>query len=121
MAFNEQINARTYIAGGAISQFTFVTLPDANGRVTQLTTGGRAAGVALQPTTALGQSLAVAYDGRVQVLAGGTIAAGAAVMATTGGRALTATATNTVLGYATEAGVNNQVITIELARSERVA
>jgi hypothetical protein len=121
MAFHESIVARTYRASAAIAQFVFVTLPDATGRVATLATGTRTAGVSLQATTAADQTLAVAYDGRVQVQCGGTIAAGAAVMATTAGRALTATATNVVLGYAIEAGVINQVITIELARSERVA
>jgi hypothetical protein len=121
MAFHENIQARTYISNAAIPQFTFVTLPDANNRVGPLTTSTRSAGVALQPTTAAAQSLAVAYDGRVQVLAGAAITAGAAVMSNATGRAITATATNVVLGYATEGAANNQVITIELARSERVA
>jgi hypothetical protein len=121
LAFQEQIAARTYIANAAIPQFTFVTMPDSNGRVGPLTTSTRSAGVALQPTTASLQSLAVAYDGRVQVIAGASITAGAAVMSNATGRAITATSTNTVLGYALEGGANNQVITIELARSERVA
>lgn len=121
MAFQENIQARTYTASAAISQFTFVTLPDANNRVATLATGTRSAGVALAATTAAGQVLPVAYDGRVQVLAGAAITAGAAVMSNAAGRAITATATNVVLGYAIEGAANNQVITIELARSERVA
>jgi hypothetical protein len=121
MAFHENIQARTYISSAAISQFTFVTMPDSNNRVATLASGTRSAGVALQPTTGAGQALAVAYDGRVQVLAGGAITAGAAVMSNASGRAVAATATNVVLGYAVEGGANNQVITIELARSERVA
>ena len=120
MAFQEQIAARTYIASAAIPQFTFVTMPDSNGQVGPLTSGARSAGVALQATTGANQSLAVAYDGRVQVLAGAGITAGAAVMSNASGRAITATSTNTVLGYALEGASNNQVITIELARSERV-
>lgn len=121
MAFQEQIMARTYTASAAIAQFVFVTQPDSNNRVATLATGTRSAGVSLAATTAAGQVLPVAYDGRVQVLAGGAITAGAAVMSNASGRAVAATATNVVLGYAVEAGANNQVITIELARSERVA
>lgn len=121
MAFQEQIVARTYIANAVIGQFLFVTVPDSNGRVGPAGAGARMAGVSLQPTTAALQSLAVAYDGRVQVLAGGTITAGAAVASNAAGRAVAATTGNAVLGYALEAAVNNQIITVELARSERVA
>ena len=48
------------------------------------------------------------------VIAGGTIAAGAAVATTAAGLALTAASGNVVMGYAKEAGVINQVIEIEL-------
>ena len=48
------------------------------------------------------------------VISGGTIAAGAAVATTAAGLALTAAATNTIMGYAKEAAVSNQVIEIEL-------
>ena len=121
MAFQEQIVARTYLTNGAVGQFEFVTQPDANARVGRAGAGVRSAGVALQPATAAAQAIAVAYDGRVQVISAGTIAAGAAVMSNASGRALTATATNVVVGYALESAVINQVMTIELARSERVA
>jgi Uncharacterized conserved protein (DUF2190) len=121
MAFQENIQARTYTASAAIAQFVFVTMPDANNKVATLASGTRSAGVALAAAAGDGSVLPVAYDGRVQVLAGASITAGAAVMSNASGRAITATATNTVLGYAIEGGANNQVITIELARSERVA
>jgi hypothetical protein len=121
LAFQEQINARTYITNAAVGQFEFASALDANGRVGRAGAGALSTGAFLQAATAAGQSVAVVYDGRVQVIAAGAIAAGAAVMSNASGRAVTATATNRVLGYAVEAGVLNQVITVELARSERVA
>jgi len=121
MAFQEQIVARTYLANAAVTQFTFVTLPDSNGRVGPAGAGVRAAGVALQDASAALKPIAVAYDGRVQVIAAGTITAGAAVMSNATGRAVAWASTNAVLGYALEAAVTGQVITVELARSERAA
>lgn len=121
MAFQEQISARTYIANAAVTQFQFVTQPDANGRVGPAGAAARIAGVALTPTTAAAQALSVAYDGRVQVVAGGTFAAGALLTPNASGRAVAATTGNIVAAIALEAGVNNQVVTVELMRTERVA
>lgn len=121
MAFQEQISARTYIANAAVTQFQFVTQPDSNGRVGPAGAAARVAGVALTPAAAALAALSVAYEGRVQVVAGGTFAAGALITPNASGRAVAATTGNIVAGIALEAGVNNQVVTIELTRAERVA
>lgn len=121
MAFHESIVARTYIASAAILQFVFVTQPDSNGRVATAGAAARVGGVAIAPQAAALGSVPVAYDGRVQVLAGGTFAAGALITPNAAGRAVLATTGNIVAGVALEAGVNNQVVTVELTRSERAA
>ena len=48
------------------------------------------------------------------VTAGGTIAAGAAVQTDASGDALTAASGDVILGYAREAGVDGQIIEIEM-------
>jgi hypothetical protein len=119
MAYTERLATRTYISGAALTQFTFVVGPASDGQIDPVGTAGvRATGVALQSTTGAGQAVTVAYDGRVTVLAAGTIAAGAAVASNNAGRAVAATTGQIILGYAQEAGVSGQVITIDLARGE---
>jgi hypothetical protein len=54
------------------------------------------------------------------VEAGGTIAAGAAVQTDANGDALTAATGDVVLGYALEAGVDGQIIAIELIQGGNV-
>ena len=116
MSYQERTLFRSYSTSSPMGQYEFASQPDASGRVGRAGAGARSVGVAVQAATAANQTIAVAYDGRVKVIAGGTIAAGAAVMSNASGRAITWTATNTVLGYATEAAVVGQVITIQLAR-----
>ena len=120
MAFTENMATRTSIAGSAIAQFTFVVLA-ADGQVDNTGANLRTDGVALQAATAAGQAITVAYDGRVTVTAGGTIARGAAVAVGTSGQAKTAASTNVIVGFALEAGVSGQVITIELSRADKAA
>ena len=105
MAFNERIETRTYISGSAVTQFRFVTLA-ADGQVDH---------------TGAGQAVTVAYDGRVTVKAAGTIARGGAVASDANGEAVAAASTDIILGYALEAGVDNQIITVELSRAETAA
>lgn len=121
MAYQEQTSTRTYFTSGAVNQYEFVTLPDSSNRVGRAGAGARSSGVAIQSATGASQAIGVAYDGRVKVLAGATIAAGATIMSNASGRAVPSTATNTILGVALEAAVAGQVITIRLGRSERVA
>lgn len=121
MAYMNDIKTRTFIAGQALAtQFIFVAQA-ADGQVDPVATiGARADGVLLTPATAVGQAVTVAYDGRVKVLAGGNIALGAPVASNASGRAIAAATGNTVIGYAEEAGVNNQIITVRLDRADRV-
>jgi hypothetical protein len=122
MAFTERLATRTYISGAALTQFTFVVGPASDGQIDPVgTAGARATGVVLQSAAAAGQAVTVAYDGRVTVLAAGTIAAGGAVSSNNAGRAIAATTGHVILGYAQEAAVTGQVITIDLARSETAA
>jgi hypothetical protein len=55
------------------------------------------------------------------VTAGGTIAAGAAVQTDAAGDALTAAAGDVILGYAREAGVDGQIIEIEMIQGGNLA
>jgi hypothetical protein len=77
--------------------------------------------VALNAATAAGQAVTVAYDGRVMVKAAGNITRGAAVASDASGEAVAAASTDIILGYALEAGVDNQIITVELSRAETAA
>ena len=120
MAFTERLATRTYISGSAVAQFTFVSLA-ADGQVDNTSANARTDGVALAAATGAGQALTVAYDGRVTVQAGGTIARGAAVAVGTAGKAKTAASTNVIVGYALEAGVDGQIITVELSRADNAA
>ena len=71
--------------------------------------------------TGAGEAITVAYDGRVTVQAGGTITRGAAVAVGTSGKAKAAASTNVIVGFALEAGVDGQIITIELSRADKAA
>lgn len=116
MAFYEDVRARTYISGAAISQFDFVVGPAADGQIDPAGAGARAIGVALQAATGAGQAIAVAYEGRVMVVAAGTITRGAAVASNASGKAVAGTTGNVALGTALEDAVSGQVFTIELRR-----
>lgn len=118
MAFTENMATRTSISGAAISQFTFVAGPASDGQIDPCGAGDRAAGVALSAASAAGQAVTVAYDGRVTVKAAGTIARGGAVASDASGEAVAATTGDIILGYALEAAVDNQIITVELSRAE---
>jgi hypothetical protein len=121
MAFTENMQTRTYISGAALTQFTFVTGPASDGQIDPCGAGDRATGVVLQAATAAGQAVTVAYDGRVTVKAAGNITRGAAVTSDASGEAVAAASTDIILGYALEAGVDNQIITVELSRAETAA
>lgn len=120
MAFTENMSTRTVVTSAAVEQFRFIVLT--NGVAAKVGTAGvRADGVSITDASASGQALAVAYDGRVSVLAGGTIAKGAAVASTNAGKAATATTGQIILGTALEAGVDGQVITIDIRRDGTAA
>lgn len=117
MAFYENIQTKTYRAGVALpTQFVFVTLA-ADGQVDPTGVGGRADGVLMTTATNVDEAVTVAYDGRMMVKAGGTIARGGPVAANAAGLAVAAATGNIILGYALEAAVINQIITVELNRA----
>lgn len=120
MAFTEKMATRTYISGSAVAQFTFVSLA-ADGQVDNTAANLRTDGVALMSAVGANEAITVAYDGRVTVQAGGTITRGAAVAVGTSGKAKAAASTNVIVGYALEAGVDGQIITIELSRADKAA
>jgi len=55
------------------------------------------------------------------VKAGGTVTAGGAVASDAAGLCVDAASTDIIMGYATEAGVNNQIIAIELIQGGNAA
>jgi uridylate kinase len=70
---------------------------------------------------AAAEAATVVMSGKVMVTAGGTIAAGASVATDASGDAVTASTGNIVMGYATEAAVDGQVIAIELIQGGNAA
>jgi hypothetical protein len=121
MAFTERMATRTSISGAAIAQFTFVAGPASDGQIDPCGDGARACGVALTSAAGAGEAVTVAYDGRVTVKAAGNITRGAAVASDASGEAVAAASGDIILGYALEAGVDNQIITVELSRADKAA
>ena len=123
MAVIQTRDTRTFEAGENLSsaQFKFVTL-EADGKVDLADAAGEnCIGVLLNNPDAAGKAATVALTGKVMVVAGGTIAAGAAVATDAAGDAVTATTGNIIMGYALEAGVDGQVIAIELIQGGNAA
>lgn len=121
MAVMQSRDTRTFIAGEDLSsaQFKFVTL-ESDGQVDLADSAGEnAIGVCIVGGAA-GAAVTVVISGKVMVVAGGTIAAGAAIQTDANGDALTAASGDVVLGYALEAGVDNQIIAIELIQGGNV-
>ena len=121
MAVMQSRDNRTFIAGEDLTaaQFKFVTL-ESDGQVDLADASGEnAIGVCLVGGDT-GAAVTVCISGSVMVIAGGTIAAGAAVQTSAAGVAITAAANGVILGYAREAAVNNQVIEIELIQGGNV-
>ena len=115
MAVMQSRDTRTEIAGVDLSaaQFKFVTL-EADGQVDLANAAGEQCyGVCIVGATA-GRAVTVVRTGSVMVEAGGTIAAGDPIQCNTDGTALTALTGDVVMGYAKEAGVDGQIIEIEL-------
>ena len=122
MAVQESRDTRTFIAGEDLSssQFKFVTL-ESDGQVDLADSAGEnCIGVVINDPASGGEATVV-VSGKTMVQAGGTIAAGAAVATDASGDAVTASTGNIVMGYATEAGVDGQVIAIELIQGGNAA
>ena len=122
MAVMQSRDNRTFIAGEDLSsaQFKFVTL-ESDGQVDLADSAGEnAIGVCIVGAGA-GNAVTVTVSGSVMVTAGGTIAAGAAVQTDAAGDALTAATGDVILGYAREAGVDGQIIEIEMIQGGNLA
>jgi len=122
MAVMQSRDTRTFIAGEDLSaaQFKFVTL-ESDGQIDLADGAGEnCIGVLLNNPTAA-SAATVAMTGKVMVKAGGNVAAGAAVATDANGDAVTAGTGNIIMGYATEAGVDDQIIAIELIQGGNAA
>jgi hypothetical protein len=122
MAVMQSRDTRTFVAGESLAaaQFKFVTL-ESDGEVDLADSAGEnCVGVCINDPAA-GEAATVVMSGKVMVTAGGTIAAGASVATDASGDAVTASTGNIVMGYATEAGVDGQVIAIELIQGGNAA
>ena len=115
MAVMQSRDTRTFIAGEDLSsaQFKFVTL-ESDGEVDLADSAGENCVGVLINDPAAAEAATVVMSGKVMVTAGDTIAAGDAVATDAAGDAVTASTGNIVMGYATEAGVDGQIIAIEL-------
>ena len=121
MAVMQSRDTRTVIAGADLSaaQFKFVKL-DAAAEVVPAGNGEQAFGVCL--VGALEDNAAtVVVQGKTMVKCGGTVTAGGAVGIDAGSLAVDAASTDIIMGYATEAGVTNQIIAIELIQGGNAA
>lgn len=115
MATMQSRDTRTFVAGEDLStaQFKFVTL-EADGQVDLADSAGEnCLGVLLVEGEAA-RAVTVVMTGSVMVEAGGTVTNGGAVATDATGRAVDATTSDIIMGYAREAGVVNQVIEMEL-------
>ena len=115
MTVMQSRDTRTEIAGANLStaQFKFVTLESTGKVILANAAGEQSYGVIIVGAPA-DAAVTVVRTGSVMVEAGGNIAAGAAVATNAAGEAQTAASTNIVMGYAKEAGVDGQLIEIEL-------
>ncbi len=115
MATMQSRDTRTFVAGEDLStaQFKFVTL-EADGQVDLADSAGENCVGVLRVEGAATRAVTVVMTGSVMVEAGGTVTAGGAVATDATGRAVDATTSDIIMGYAREAGVVNQVIEIEL-------
>lgn len=107
----------TFEAGQDLStkQYYFVTMAS-DGQVDPTGAGAAADGVLQNAPAAAGRAASVAISGRVKVVAGGTITAGANVASNASGAVVAASTGNIVLGKALEAGVSGQYVTIDFFR-----
>ena len=122
MAVQESRDTRTFIAGEDLSssQFKFVTL-ESDGQVDLADSAGEnCIGVVINDPASGGEATVV-VSGKTVVTAGGTIAAGASIATDASGDAVTASTGNIVMGYALEAGVDGQVIAVELIQGGNAA
>lgn len=109
---------QTFVAAAVLPQYTFVrcngaTADGADRQVVAPTAAQAVDGVVINQVMRANTAATVVVTGRTKVLAGGAIAAGANVTTNAAGRAITAATGNIIVGKALEAGVNNQIISID--------
>ena len=115
MATMQSRDNLTFVSGEDLStaQFKFVTL-ESDGKVDLADAAGENCIGVLIVAEENNRAVTVTVSGSVIVEAGGTVTAGGAVATDATGRAVDATSTDIIMGYAREAGVAAQVIEIEL-------
>lgn len=107
---------KTFAASGNVGARRIVKL--ASDTAVDIATAGNqlVIGVSESLEGASGDVIGVILDGTAEVVAGGTIARGASVTATTGGAALTATTGQIAIGFALRAAVSGDIVDIVLSR-----
>jgi hypothetical protein len=117
MAVMQSRDNRTLVAGADLSakQFHFVKT-DAAMKAVVAGAGEEAFGVLIVQGTA-GKAVTVTVMGKTMVECGATVAIGAAVSANAAGEAITSTVGDRIMGHAYEAGVDGQIIAIELIQA----
>jgi len=115
MAVTQSRDNRTIIAGADLSasQFIFVSLDAAAAAIA--TGAGAAAFGLLEVGASTGNACTVTKTGKVMVSCSGTVTVGGNVASDAAGAAVDATVGDVILGVAYEAGVNKQIIAIELS------
>ena len=121
MAVTQSRDTRSLIAGEDLSshQFRFVTL-ESDGQIDKADAAGEKCFGVLENDPASGGEATVVVQGQTRIVCGGTVAAGAELQTDASGEAITAAAGDVVMGYAMEAGVDGQVIAMELIQGGRV-
>ena len=120
MAFENVRNTVPALEAGEVlttAQFKAVKMSTVANRVLLATSlGERVIGILQNKPSAIGQAATVAVPGSTtKMVAGATVNPGAFVTTTATGLAITAVATNNVLGICLEGGAVNQLITVQLA------
>jgi hypothetical protein len=102
--------------------FKFVQLNSSGQAILPGTAGNEIYGVVSNEpkSSAVGTPLTVDVFGIVKVVAGGTVATGARVMANTSGQAVTATTGLNVAGIARKGGASGEIIEVLLTHSYQV-
>jgi len=115
MAVTQSRDNRTLIAGADLSaaQFKFVKMNNA-AKAVLCGNGDAAFGVLLVPA-ASGNAATVTVSGKTMVECGATIAIGANVGIDADGNAVTAASGDIIVGKTYEAGVDGQIIAIEIS------
>lgn len=123
MAVMQTRDNRSFEAGEDLSaaQFHFVTLETSGAVALAAAAGGNCIGVLLNAPAAVGRAATVAISGKVMVEAGATIVAGDAIQTNAAGEAIPAATGGYIMGYALEAGVDGQIIAMELIQGGNIS